>query len=92
MFKGFYTVATGMIAQQRRTELLTNNLSNANTPGFKADQSTIRSFPDMLMSSVGNTNATAKQQMLSIYESSGSIKYWDLYARNIAKLHTGSNL
>lgn len=56
MFRGFYTVATGMIAQQRRTELLTNNLSNANTPGFKADQSTIRSFPDMLLSSINNTN------------------------------------
>lgn len=56
VFRGFYTVATGMIAQQRRTELLTNNLSNANTPGFKADQSTIRSFPDMLLSSIGSTN------------------------------------
>lgn len=62
MFKGFYTVATGMIAQQRRTELLSNNLANANTPGFKADQSSIRSFPDMLLSSVGKTNASANQQ------------------------------
>ncbi|MGE7998541.1 flagellar hook-basal body protein [Lysinibacillus sp. NPDC093190] len=69
MFKGFYTVATGMIAQQRRTELLTNNLSNTNTPGFKADQSTIRSFPDMLMSSVGKTNASAKEQAGSQYMS-----------------------
>lgn len=69
LFKGFYTVATGMIAQQRRTELLTNNLSNANTPGFKADQSTIRSFPDMLMSSVGKTNAPANQQAGSQYMS-----------------------
>lgn len=56
MFRGFYTVATGMIAQQRRTELLTNNMSNANTPGFKEDQSTMRSFPDMLMSSIKGTN------------------------------------
>ncbi|WP_025114759.1 flagellar hook-basal body protein [Lysinibacillus fusiformis] len=62
MFKGFYTVATGMITQQRRTELLSNNLANANTPGFKSDQSTIRSFPDMLMSSIGKTNAPANQQ------------------------------
>ena len=69
LFKAFYTVATGMIAQQRRTELLTNNLSNANTPGFKADQSTIRSFPDMLMSSVGKTNAPANQQAGSQYMS-----------------------
>ncbi len=49
MFRGFYTVASGMITQQRRTELLSNNIANANTPGFKADQSTIRSFPEMLL-------------------------------------------
>lgn len=52
MFRGFYTVASGMIAQQRRTEMLTNNISNANTPGFKAERSSIRSFPEMFMSSV----------------------------------------
>ena len=52
MFKGFYTVTAGMTAQQRKTEILTNNMANANTPGFKAEQSTIRSFPDMLMSAV----------------------------------------
>ena len=52
MFKGFYTVATGMVAQQRKTDIITNNMANANTPGYKADQSTIRSFPDMLMSAV----------------------------------------
>ncbi|MEO4054085.1 flagellar hook-basal body protein [Solibacillus sp. CAU 1738] len=56
MFKGFYTVASGMLAQQRRTEILTNNMANANTPGFKADQSTIRSFPDMMMSAIKSTN------------------------------------
>ena len=55
MFKGFYTVATGMVAQQRKTEILTNNMANTNTPGFKSDQSTIRSFPDMLMSAVNST-------------------------------------
>lgn len=55
MFRGFYTVGSGMIAQQRRTEMLANNMANANTPGFKAEQSSIRSFPEMFMS---NLNAT----------------------------------
>lgn len=49
MFRGFYTVASGMLAQQRRTEMLTNNMSNASTPGFKADQSSMRAFPEMLL-------------------------------------------
>ena len=49
MFRGFYTVASGMLTQQRRTEMLTNNMANANTPGFKADQSSLRAFPEMLL-------------------------------------------
>jgi flagellar basal-body rod protein FlgF len=49
MFKGFYTAASGMFAQQRRTEMLTNNMSNANTPGYKADQSALKAFPEMLL-------------------------------------------
>ncbi|WP_391207526.1 flagellar hook-basal body protein [Psychrobacillus sp. L4] len=56
MFRGFHTVASGMIAQQRRTELLTNNMANANTPGYKADQSVIRSFPEMFLSKLGPSN------------------------------------
>ncbi len=50
VLRGFYTAATGMIAQQRRTEMLTNNMSNASTPGYKADQSSVRAFPEMLLS------------------------------------------
>ena len=52
MFKGFYSAMSGMTAQQRKTEILTNNMANASTPGYKSDQSTIRSFPDMLMSAI----------------------------------------
>ncbi len=52
MFKGFYTAASGMLTQQRRTEMLTNNMANVNTPGYKADQSSVRSFPEMLLSHV----------------------------------------
>lgn len=49
MFRGFYGAASGMLAQQRRTEMLTNNMSNANTPGFKAEESSMRAFPEMLL-------------------------------------------
>ncbi|WP_375090731.1 flagellar hook-basal body protein [Peribacillus sp. RS7] len=53
MLRGFYTAASGMLTQQRRTELLTNNMSNANTTGYKADQTSVRSFPEMLISNIG---------------------------------------
>lgn len=55
MYRGFYTVASGMIAQQRKTEMLTNNMANANTPGFKTEQASIRSFPEMYLSSLEST-------------------------------------
>jgi flagellar basal-body rod protein FlgF len=53
MLRGFYTVASGMLSQQRKTEMLSNNLSNANTPGYKADQSSMKAFPEMLLSLQG---------------------------------------
>lgn len=38
-----------MISQQRRQEMISNNIANANTPGYKADQISLRSFPEMLI-------------------------------------------
>ena len=49
MLRGFYTAASGMLTQQRKTEMLANNMANVNTPGFKSDQSAIRAFPEMLL-------------------------------------------
>lgn len=61
MLKGFYTAASGMIAQQRVQETLANNIANINTPGYKADQTAVRSFPEMLMYQLGNkTNQAVK--------------------------------
>lgn len=77
MFKGFYTVTSGMLAQQRRTEILTNNMANANTPGFKADMSTVRSFPDMLMSAV-KSNGIPTEKGLNF-----------LQAKEVGALNTG---
>lgn len=53
MLRGYYTAAAGMIAEQRRQEMLTNNLANTNTPGYKADQTSFRSFPSMLLETMG---------------------------------------
>ena len=52
MLKGLYTATSAMITQQRRTEMLTNNIANANTPGYKEDQGSIRAFPEMLLSRI----------------------------------------
>jgi flagellar basal-body rod protein FlgF len=63
MFRGFYTVASGMLAQQRKTEMLTNNMANANTPGYKADQASMRAFPEMLLERLGSAEAPTDRKI-----------------------------
>ncbi|HLS09908.1 flagellar hook-basal body protein [Lentibacillus sp.] len=53
MLRGFYTAASGMVAQQRQQEALSNNITNAQTPGYKADQPALRAFPELLMHQMG---------------------------------------
>ncbi|MEH7383297.1 flagellar hook-basal body protein [Bacillus sp. JJ1533] len=60
MLRGFYSAAAGMLAQQRRTEMLTNNIANANTPGYKVDQGSLRAFPEMLMQRLEGVQSPAK--------------------------------
>lgn len=48
MVKGLYTAYTGMINEQHRMDVLTNNLANANTNGYKKEGATSQSFSDQL--------------------------------------------
>ncbi|MFT8872964.1 MAG: flagellar hook-basal body protein [Sporolactobacillus sp.] len=52
MIRGLYTAASGMIAEQRRESMLSNNLNNIDTPGYKQDVGTLRTFPEMLVSRI----------------------------------------
>ncbi|ANU26729.1 flagellar hook-basal body protein [Planococcus versutus] len=52
MFRGLYTATSGMMANNRQQQILTNNLSNANTPGFKEDQTVFRAFPEQLIKAI----------------------------------------
>lgn len=56
LYRGFYTAASGMISQQRHTEMISNNIANANTPGYKAEQTALRSFPELLIQQMGSKN------------------------------------
>lgn len=52
MLRGLYTATTAMLAQSRRMDVITNNLVNVETAGFKQDTMTTRSFRDMLISRI----------------------------------------
>lgn len=49
MLRGIQSAASGMIAQQRKQDALSQNLANINTPGYKNDHAVMRAFPQMLL-------------------------------------------
>ena len=49
MWRGLYTAATGMITEQQRTDVISNNIANAATTGYKHDKAIHREFENMLI-------------------------------------------
>ncbi|MBR5914650.1 MAG: flagellar basal-body rod protein FlgF [Selenomonadaceae bacterium] len=52
MWRGLYTAATGMITETQRTDVISNNLANAATTGYKRDFTVHREFENMLIKRV----------------------------------------
>ena len=49
MIRGIHIAASGVLAGSRRQEVLGENMANAETPGYKAEQALLRGFPEMLL-------------------------------------------
>jgi flagellar basal-body rod protein FlgG len=54
MFKGFYMATSGMLTQSRIMNTISNNISNASTPGYKADTLATTTFGEVLINRTGN--------------------------------------
>ncbi len=59
MVKGLYTAWTGMLNEQNRMDILTNNLANSNTVGYKAEGTTVHPFEAQLALKIKD-NSTAR--------------------------------
>lgn len=56
MVKGLYTAHTGMVNEQKRLDILTNNLANADTNGYKKEGTTSQTFADELAIKIKDTS------------------------------------
>jgi len=52
--------AAGMISQQRKHDAAVNNIANANTPGYKAANTVMRTFPEALLHAVRTGDAVRR--------------------------------
>ena len=67
MFKGFYNLASGMITHGKNLDVISNNMANVATSGFKEDYFTGQTFDEVMWSRVGNKE--------KIYTDIGGISY-----------------
>ncbi|PFP30798.1 flagellar biosynthesis protein FlgC [Bacillus sp. AFS073361] len=56
MIRGLYSAASGMFSMERKQEALADNLANAQTPGFKKDDTVLRAFPKLLIQRIQDFN------------------------------------
>lgn len=91
MNKGFYNLASGMITQNRNLNIVSNNMANVSTPGFKKDTFLSSTFKQEMLSRTGNID---KANPSEIGESS-QIRMAELTATSFAQgglEETGLNL
>jgi flagellar basal-body rod protein FlgG len=53
MIRGLYIAASSAISENKRIDVIANNIANVNTSGFKKDTMITESFPDILMKRIG---------------------------------------
>ncbi len=63
MFKGFYNLTSGMLSQTRNLDIISNNMSNISTPGYKADTYMDSTFRELMFSRVGNRDKTGAEEI-----------------------------
>ena len=64
MVKGLYTAYTGLANQQNRLDVVTNNLANATTTGYKKEGTTAQSFDSLMAIKINDpTSANINQNI-----------------------------
>ena len=55
MLRGLYTAYTGMLNEQYRMDIMSNNLANADTVGFKKEGSTSQAYSEVMAVKIKDT-------------------------------------
>ena len=61
MYRGIYTVTSTMSTNQRKLDVVSNNLANTNTASFKKDELITKAFPEKLLSKMNGISYSNPQ-------------------------------
>lgn len=68
MFRGYYTLTSGILSESRNIGVSANNLANISTPGYKTDDMILTNFGDE-MAAIGANNKTGYSSEIGNYGS-----------------------
>lgn len=63
MFKGFYNLTSAMLSQNRRLDVISNNMANVSTVGYKSDKYTDSTFDEYIVSRIGNMDKSNRDEI-----------------------------
>ena len=66
MYQGFYNLASGMLTQSRNLNVISNNMVNIQTAGYKADTMTSTTFGDEMIYRTGRQSKENSVQLASV--------------------------
>lgn len=61
MIRGLYTSGWSMLANSKKMDVITNNLANVNTYGYKKDMAVFQSFPEALTFRTNESDLTGRK-------------------------------
>lgn len=66
MVKGFYNLASGMLTQRRNLDVISSNMANVSTPGFRGDRLVSSTFGEEMMARTGNTDKSSPANLADV--------------------------
>lgn len=77
MLRGLYSAASAMLATARAQEVITNNIANVNTPGFKRNIPVYQSFSNILQREIDGDTRQSRLQETFIDLAQGAFTFTD---------------
>ena len=64
MVRGLYIAGTGMMLQRRHMDIITNNIANADTTGFKKEHLVSHTFDEVLIRRINDSHVIGQTQLV----------------------------
>ena len=66
MFQGFYNLTSAMLCQNRNLNVISNNMANVSTPGYKRDKFVDTTFKEAMLDRTGNKEKANPEELGNI--------------------------